>query len=349
MKMGQSTRKIEWISFLQVFAILLVVIGHSFYHHEENALYKWIYSFHMPLFFFISGALLRFSVQKSGRPLSEVLNLKALARKARRLLLPYWALSSLVFIPKAFLSQYAGRPVDLSFSGYLHMLLYPNENVISIFWFLPTLFFVFFLVFAGAQLSRVLPLGRLSLLSLPGTLLLTFLFPRYSLELLNYPGVLAFLFYFVLGYFAGGVKSLWKGEGAIFGKHTLAIALAVIAGYAALFFIPGMNWRTPDLDWQAALFATSGIAFSMALSQLYCRSGVRFFRPFYGSTYTIYLYSWFFQVASQQVFLSVTGFHWGVGSVLAALSGFFGPFAIYKIRMHFQDREARGKGGTPSR
>lgn len=40
------------ISFLQTFGILLVVVGHSFYQHETNVIYRWIYTFHMPLFMF---------------------------------------------------------------------------------------------------------------------------------------------------------------------------------------------------------------------------------------------------------------------------------------------------------
>lgn len=30
------------ISFLQTFGILLVVVGHSFYQHETNVIYRWI-------------------------------------------------------------------------------------------------------------------------------------------------------------------------------------------------------------------------------------------------------------------------------------------------------------------
>lgn len=45
------------IAFLQVFGILLVVLGHSTNNGGIPFLSKWIYSFHMPLFIFISGFL----------------------------------------------------------------------------------------------------------------------------------------------------------------------------------------------------------------------------------------------------------------------------------------------------
>ena len=49
------------VSFLQAFGIILVVIGHSYYGNTEGLwTYAWIYSFHMPLFMFISGYLLQY-------------------------------------------------------------------------------------------------------------------------------------------------------------------------------------------------------------------------------------------------------------------------------------------------
>lgn len=52
------------ISFLQTFGIILVVLGHTGSNSETIPyLSKWIYSFHMPLFIFISGYLLKFTTE----------------------------------------------------------------------------------------------------------------------------------------------------------------------------------------------------------------------------------------------------------------------------------------------
>ena len=49
------------ILFLQTFGIILVVLGHSFYQFPSDTPFiRWIYGFHMPLFFFISGYLLKY-------------------------------------------------------------------------------------------------------------------------------------------------------------------------------------------------------------------------------------------------------------------------------------------------
>lgn len=47
--------RVKWIDYLKGFAILLMVIGH--YQGTPTFLNVWIYAFHMPLFFFLSGYL----------------------------------------------------------------------------------------------------------------------------------------------------------------------------------------------------------------------------------------------------------------------------------------------------
>lgn len=68
----KGKRKLEIITFLQSFAMFLVVIGHSFpipispeeYIAYTKIIHKIIYSFHMPLFFVISGYLFIYSMTK---------------------------------------------------------------------------------------------------------------------------------------------------------------------------------------------------------------------------------------------------------------------------------------------
>ena len=53
-------KKNQQILVLNTFAIIMVCIGHSFTAVESYYGHKWIYSFHMPLFMFISGYLLNY-------------------------------------------------------------------------------------------------------------------------------------------------------------------------------------------------------------------------------------------------------------------------------------------------
>lgn len=47
-------KRFDWVDIAKGIAILLMILGHS---SLPNMIQNWIYSFHMPFFFFISGVL----------------------------------------------------------------------------------------------------------------------------------------------------------------------------------------------------------------------------------------------------------------------------------------------------
>ena len=55
-------KRLKYLDIMKGFAIWLVVIGHLIQYNNcvdwiEHPMFTWIYSFHMPLFFYISGYL----------------------------------------------------------------------------------------------------------------------------------------------------------------------------------------------------------------------------------------------------------------------------------------------------
>ena len=66
---NQSSRLL-WIDNLRACLIFLVVIGHviqfSHPHYGDTLLFQYIYSFHMPLFVFISGFVSGVYVKRGG-------------------------------------------------------------------------------------------------------------------------------------------------------------------------------------------------------------------------------------------------------------------------------------------
>lgn len=119
--------------------IILVVLGHTLSQINIDArwvkiLYTLIYSFHMPLFFLLSGFVA-----------SKLLNMKTVKERARyikgravRLLVPYFVIGFLYIPIKLKLNQYAVKPFKLS--DTIKLLIGQNPDVAL--WFLYVLFIV---------------------------------------------------------------------------------------------------------------------------------------------------------------------------------------------------------------
>lgn len=111
------------IVYIRVFATILVVLGHSWLYNGFSGfeaadipgaltgigLYsfnKWIYTFHMSLFFGISGYLLSLSVHKRG----FISPKKFIKRKTFRLLLPFFCITTFYCLPiKAITGLFSGQ------------------------------------------------------------------------------------------------------------------------------------------------------------------------------------------------------------------------------------------------
>ena len=324
------------ISFLQVYGILLVVAGHSDYGAPAEPLWRvWIYSFHMPLFMFISGFLLRYGVERKQVALADTPLYGGkgfIWKKVKRLLIPYMVISTLAFFPKALLSQFAARPLEISFSSYVRMLVYPWDNVIIFFWFLPTLFIIFLLVMAGARLLKNLDKLAWHGMLLVALALLHIFNPLEGIMLLNLQGVMAYLFYFCLGYYCCRYQVAKLLEGRI------GIPGIFLSGLLSILFVTVV----PSFIGKDILMVLNGIALSILLGNLYVARQWHFLHHLFGASYAIYLFSWFPQVASQQVFLGITHAPWQVGSLLALVTGVYIPWLIYKwIVRHKKGRVGR--------
>lgn len=128
-----SIKRVSWIDVCRGIGILLVLYGHLL--SGDNHRY-FIYSFHMPLFFFLSGLVFK---PVSDKPFWEVTK-----KYFKQLLLPYFifALSTYLF------AQITNPGRDMSPTGILYQLygiLYGSGNMGMlgfnvILWFLPCLF-----------------------------------------------------------------------------------------------------------------------------------------------------------------------------------------------------------------
>lgn len=116
---NMEKQRIDWLDTLKVLAIYFVVLGHCIHAHHQVNLYGVIYSFHMPLFFMISG----FLDKKRERPLFH---------EFRYLMIPYLLLTLLYFPFYAVYNRHAPFITE-----YAMKILTGNAA-----WFIPALFFM---------------------------------------------------------------------------------------------------------------------------------------------------------------------------------------------------------------
>lgn len=112
--------------------IILVVFGHNWIVlHEKSELFRVVFSFHMPLFFFLSGIFLR-----SSDGISHFLQMRA-----SLLLKPYFVVLTIVGILKLLKASVFGT-IGPQIGDYFIGMLYGTGNTIiwAPMWFLPHLF-----------------------------------------------------------------------------------------------------------------------------------------------------------------------------------------------------------------
>lgn len=113
-------KRIEYIDYLRCFGIIIMIMGHIGF---TSIFDKWIHSFHMPIWFFISGYFC-----SKGQPLGN-----HVYKRIRTLLIPYFIFALIYVVLYGIMSH------DWQWSG----ILYPNSIQVPLngaLWFLIALF-----------------------------------------------------------------------------------------------------------------------------------------------------------------------------------------------------------------
>ncbi len=315
------------ILFLQCFGILLVVLGHS----GENIPYlsKWIYSFHMPLFIFISGYLLDYT-SKNG--IEKINIIKFINKKIKRLLIPYFVISSLAYVPKYLLGKFALRPLELTFSGYIHGFLYPWDNPIIFFWFLPTLFFIMIITIYSIRIFK----DNIKII-LFFSFIISVLSKKFiDIEFLNIKGILNYFFFFILGI---TYKRYEKEIDEILKLRNILIFIIL---NTILLVNCIVNYKFSN-QLLYIFISIIGILFSLSLEKIYSEKNYKFLNHLYGKSYSIYLLSWF-----PQVFVRILGFQilkqdWYVVLPFSFIFGVYGPYLANVFTLKIIEKDSKLK------
>ena len=167
--MSNVKKRIAYVDIAKILGMFFIIYGHTLRNGEVTT---WIYTFHVPLFFFLSGVTFH----------GEVLDIKTfLKKKAMALLVPFfiWALISIgvfavmsSFIPmQSTLQSSQTNPLISMLMGYC------GAN--SPLWFLPCLFIVEILMWIVTKLSS--KMGRsVYLVSIACSSLLCLTWPLFA-------------------------------------------------------------------------------------------------------------------------------------------------------------------------
>lgn len=222
---------IPYISILQIIGPILVILGHSINGLPCDGLWyafskEWIYIFHIPLFFLISGYLLSYNGWLRNRSYGAFIGKKTL-----RLLLPYVVWNLVFLVPKILAASVITDAAPTDLMGLLKAFIYPRQNVLGHTWFLLGLFEVFLI----APVLKKLLTGKLwgKVVTVIAAAVL-YVLPLNS-ELFAISDLHKDLLFFVLGCLLGQIP----GERfvALMGKWKWpAVAGAVVTSVAALIW-----------------------------------------------------------------------------------------------------------------
>lgn len=131
--MGGSMKRESRIDVAKGIGCLLVLLGHSLYINKH--LKNWIFSFHMPLFFFISGYLFNYDKYKDDYK-------TFLKKRVKSLIIPYFLLQFVIWI-LLFMFQYHFCLTTEALNRFIGIFLgYRMHKWYFYLWFLILLFFI---------------------------------------------------------------------------------------------------------------------------------------------------------------------------------------------------------------
>jgi len=254
----QHQQRAAYIDIAKGLLIILVVVGHvwqAVYHNgllQNERMYHfiddWIYSFHMPAFFLISGL---FAMHSAQRPVRDFI-----VRKIRTIAYPYlvWSVlqSSLQLLMKGSTTN------TLTITDILRIPIYPQMQ----FWFLYALFFIFlfFILLKQLTTSRMVFLGV--------GILLFVLF-----QLGSGAGSVAFMYlsryfiFFALGIFGSEFFLLRRTKKLPGPVQLLFTALLLFAVSLVIPYPPDIS-HTLVHAWEGPLVALPGIFFIFSVALL---------------------------------------------------------------------------------
>lgn len=284
-------RFLSEVLWLQLVATYLVVLGHSY--PFVTAVPSWLsqtqqflYTFHMPLFVWVSGYLLVYTDQSLHTAPGHFVG-----KRFKKLLLPYILLSLIAIVPKYAVQPYLNDSLSLDVNSFVRSFLVPRENIWGHFWFLPMIFILGVFGYLSDRLFCARRMRDLGWGSLTVLLFVVYIvgYKRNISGWFSLDDLICFGWVFSLGALCGSRRLL---ERYVSWSHVRSFSSAAFVLSLALFLI-----RTP---YSVAPYKSAAIAITMiaALTGLCSMMSSRVSlnrNSVYARTFTVFLLSWPFQ------------------------------------------------------
>jgi len=317
----------QLMALLSVWGILLVVLGHSGFEEpkimqELYGLHSWIYSFHMPLFFMISGYL--FSL--TNKSFVDIDPCKFMWKKVLRLLVPYVTIGAVVYVIKLAFSSLSHASREFTLGNFFYMFVAPGDpnSTMGYLWYIITLFVVFAVVVAICKMRVNLKRPLICML----TMLLFWMIDLYmpTIRLFNLKPVVHFTPYFVMGIL---LRAYDENIVGLINKYAFVntFFFGALTAVLTIYELPTPSFYT------FIIRCLIGVFFSMSLCSLMLKSErvAGLLLPFSKYTYSIYILSWFGQYAAKIACINILHLHWAIAVVAMFVCGIVVPWLVDRI------------------
>ena len=311
----------EEIDILKGIAIVMVLLGHAVIRfpvnlHDvawTNAIYNWVETTHMPLFFLVSGFCFSYRGKYS----------EYIMKKIKRILIPFLFFNLIDSVPRQLLSFLVNRPKSIK-ESIASIVLYGGE-----YWFLYSLFviFLFFPLFSEiikkyqfAQVIAIVICVSLKFMTfLPGI----FLIRRTTFHLL----------FFVSGYILKQYFNIEKASSFIESKKDISIGGIFLLFSVWVLLIPCyLNHHTPLIGIPLSCI---GITWSYLMTVIFIKGRVRkLFVGFGKYSLQLYLLNGFTLVFARTLVIKVM--HCNVPFIILMfnmLATLFGSYLLIKYML----------------
>ena len=325
----------KYISYLKVIGIILVVFGHSFHEwngvFEDTVLYRIFMVMRMPLFTFTSGYTLAYCFMS--RPTHRSYG-EFVINKSWRLLLPFLVLNTVTFFPRAMLSAIADESIELTINNFINCFLHYGTAPVLYTWFLQMSFICMLITYPIMLCTKQISKRMLWFTVLLTISLITYLtgcLNEVTLFSLNEVGTL--LIFFVLGAMCG---TIYKSFISKIPWTRPLFLIGCVVGWAGCFFL-NESLQSAILQLCSSIF---GIMMTISIALLLEKHKITILNHLSGSTYLIFLLSWYVNVASQQVLHHFLPMPWWVHTTLSWVGGIYVPVLVHRFLNYHKECHA---------